>query len=230
MNDVTIYRSTVSSKVYKVSPGYSESETIRGVKTGTTLTDFYSNIIKADENQALKVFSAGGSERAAADVLSNNDVLVVLSADSTNTSKYTLEVTQQGLSSNATLTSAQYTINVTGTTGTVSGFSKNTALKSIVAGVTVPAGATMTIVDQNDAYMSLKKLNYDSAYVDVLATDQIYFEVIAENGTSKVLYQLKPTVNAGDAYVTSDIYSVDQFASVIQFIPGGTSVGSLIAN
>lgn len=230
MNDVTIYRSTVSSKVYKVSPGYSENETIRGVKTNTTLTDFYSNIIKADANQTLKVFSAAGAERAAADLVANNDVLVVLSADSTNTSKYALEVTQQGLSANATLTSAQYTVEVAGTTGTVSGFSKNTALKTVVAGVSVPAGATMTVVDQNDAYMSLNKLNYDSTYVDVLATDKIYFEVIAENGTTKVLYQLKPTVNASDAFVTSDIYSVDQFASVIQFIPNGSSVRAILAN
>jgi hypothetical protein len=231
MNDITVYRSTVSSKVYKVSPGYSENETIKGLTTGTTVSTFYQNILKADPLQTLNVVAATtGNNLADADMITNGDTLVVLSADSTNTSKYVLEVTQQGLSANATLTSTKYTIEVTGTTGTIAGFNKNTLLKDVVAGVNVPAGATMTVVDQNDAYMSLRKLNYDSAYVDVLATDQVYFEVIAENGTTKVLYQLKPTTTASEAYVTSDIYHVDQQAYVIQYVPVGTSVTSLLAN
>jgi hypothetical protein len=86
------------------------------------------------------------------------------------------------------------------------------------------------VTDANDAYMSLLKLNYDSAYVNVYATDKVYFEVVAENGTTKVRYQLKPTINASDAFVTSDVYSIDQFASLIQFVPAGTSAMSLLSN
>jgi hypothetical protein len=207
------------------------NETIRGVKTNTTVSDFYNNIIKANDAQALTVnAAAGGAELAADAILSNGDMLTVLSADSTNTSKYILEVSANGLSSNTLLTSSLYTVSTSGATGTIEGFDKATKLRDVVAGVTVPAGATFNVVDANDAYMSLVKLNYDTAYVDVRVSDQIFFEVVAENGVNTTLYQLKPTVNPSDAYVTSDVYSVDQFASVIQFIPGGTSVHSLLAN
>jgi len=156
--------------------------------------------------------------------------LVVISKDSTNTTRYILDVTVSGLNHDAVLTSAPYTIDVATTTGTVSGFDKNTLLKTVFDGVVVPAGATLTVTDQNDAYMSFTKLNYDSMYVNVLATDKIYFEVIAEDGTTKITYQLKPTVALGDAYVTSDLYSVDQIGSVIGFVPAGTTLPSFLAN
>ncbi len=231
MDDVTIYRSTVASKVYKVSPGYGKKETIKGLTTGTTVTGFYNNIIKANELQSLKVKSvATDKELAATEAIAKGDSLIVVSADGKNTSKYILDVTATGLSSNALLTSTKYTINVTGTTGTITGIPQRTALKTVFAGVVVPAGATMTMIDENDAYMTLNKLNYDTVYVNALATDKVFFEVIAENGTTKILYQLKPNVNTSDAYVTSDVYSVNQFASLIQYIPGGTSVPSLLKN
>ena len=229
MNEVTIYRSTISSTIYKVSEGYSMNENIKGITTGTTLTTFYNNIIKANQLQTLKVMS-NGIELAEAAAIKNGDVLTVLSADSKNTSKYMLEVTAEGLSSNAVLTSATLTIDVTGTTGTVSGFKQGTFLSKIVSGVVVPPGATMTMVDENDDYMTLWKLRYDTAFVRVIATDKVYFEVIAENGIKKILYRLQPTSNPGDAYITSDMYSVDQFASLIQFVPVGTSVSTLISN
>ncbi|MFY9153392.1 MAG: T9SS type A sorting domain-containing protein [Prolixibacteraceae bacterium] len=230
MDDVTIYRSTVASTVYKVSEGYSMDETIKGITTGTTVSDFYAKILKANPLQALTVKSAGGVERTENDAVINGDILNVLSADSTNTSAYTLNVTANGLSSDALLTSASYTIEVSGSTGTISGFPQKTLLKNVLAGVVVPAGATITLTDENDAYMSLTKLRYDSAYVNVIATDKVYFEVIAENGLTKISYQLIPTSNPSEAFITSDVYSVDQFGSLINFVPGGTSVTTLISN
>jgi len=233
-NEVTTYRSTVTSLKYKVSPGYSAKETIIGLTTGTTVTDFFGNLLKANPLQALKVKSAStGLVLAETAAVLNGDTLVVLSADSTNTSKYILSVTAEGLSSNAMLTSAEYTIDVTGTTGTISGFSAvnpSTPLRDVLAGVVVPNGATLTITDENDAYMTLNKLTYDSTYVDVIATDKIYFEVIAENGINKITYQLKPSSSPSEAYVTSDVYSVDQDAALIQFIPDRNTVYTLMSN
>jgi hypothetical protein len=231
MDPVGVYKSTVTSLIYKVSPGYSQTETIKGLKTGTTVTEFYNNIVKADLNQSLKVKSAStGAFLADAAVINKGDILEVVSANTQNTSKYILDVTATGLSSNALLTSTKFTVNVTGSTGIIGGFKQGTTLKAVLAGVIVPAGASLTITDQNDAYMSLTKLNYDTAYVNVIATDKVYFEVIAENNITKVLYQLKPTTNPSDTYVTSDVYSVNQFASLIQLIPSGTTVTSLLNN
>jgi hypothetical protein len=231
MDPVGVYKSTVTSTIYKVSPGYSKKETIKGLTTGITVTGFYNNIIKADLLATLKVkSSANGNELAEASAISNGDTLVVLSGDKVNTSKYILDVTTNGLSSNALLTSTTYTVDVTGTTGTIAGIPKNTFLKTVFAGIIVPTGATLTITDQNDAYMTLRKLNYDTLYSDVIATDKIFFEVIAENGITKIVYQLNPTAKLTDAYVTSDVYSVDQFGSLIKLIPGGTNVSSLLSN
>ena len=231
LDEITIYRSTVSSTTYKVSPGYSMKETIKGLTTGTTVSGFYANIIKANALQVLKVKSAStGLLIPDANAVSKGDTLIVLSADSTNTSKYILDVTDNGLSSDATLTSSTYTITTTGATGTVGGFAQGTLLKTVVAGITVPAGASMTMTDANDAYMSLVKLNFDTLYVNSIATDAVYFKVVAENGVTNITYQLTPTSNPSDAYITSDVYSVDQFASLIQYIPGGTTVAELFSN
>lgn len=223
-------KSTVTSKFYKVSGGYSMVETIRGLTPGTTVAGFFANLVKADDLQTLKVKSASdGAELAASDVIRRGDALVVLSADSLNWSKYILEVTAEGLSANTLLTSEIYTVSVAGSTGTISGFPKNTLLKTLLAGVVIPAGATLTAVDKNDAYKILVKLNFDTMYVDVLATSDVYFEVVAENGRSKVLYQLIPTSQSNEAYATSDLYSIDQYNSTIYFISQGTSDGSLLS-
>jgi hypothetical protein len=241
MNEVTTYKSTVTSIVYKVSKGFSMKESILGVKTGTTVSDFLGGIVKVDENQTLKVKSiADGSELAPDAMLSLNDTLVVLSADSTNTTKYVLNVSESGLSSNAILTSARYDISIVSQpksaqndnagVGTIKGFDYGTALRTILANITVPAGASLDMVDGNGAYVPLKMLNFDTAYVNVTVNDNIYFDVVAENGVTEIIYQLIPAVSDNDAFITSDVYSVVQKDLLIDYVPRGTSVDAFLAN
>ncbi len=238
-NTPTHYMSTVSSVVYKVSPGYSMKEHIKGMVTGTTAADFLANIIKANEKQTLTVkATADGSELPGDATLSMNDTLVVLSADSTNTTKYILEVSEGGLSSDAKLTSSKYEITIdeksTGGdepgTGSVSGFEYGTSLKTIIANITVPMGASMDIIDGSGAYVPLTRLNYDTTYVNVTVNDNIYLYVTAENGTTAISYQLKPTAGDKDAFVTSDVYNVIQKEVLIEFVPRGTNVQSFLSN
>jgi len=227
MNAVTIYKSTVGSVVYKVSEGYSKNESLRGVVSGTTVTDFEDNLIKANAGQTLFVKNSTNGDTLAADgVVLNGDTLIVVSADAVNTSKYLLTVTDEGLSSDAVLTTTEpgYVITHSGEAGTVEGFDYGTALKDVVENVIVPEGASMTVIDNNDAFVPLKHLNFDTAYVNTTATDRMFFEVIAENGTTKIVYQLTPNSSSSDAYVTSDVYQVDQDNSLIDFVPPGTTV------
>lgn len=227
----TLKNSTITSKFYKVSEGNSLNETIKGVPSGTHVSDFYSNITRVSELQTLRVISViSGAELAATDAIFNRDILVVVSADGKHTTKYILEVTSICLGCYTYLTSTIYTISVTGSTGTITGFPKYTLLKNVLAGVVIPEDANLTMVDQNDAYKTLAKLNFDTAYVNVVATQDVYFELIDENGMTKVLYQLMPISTPGDAYITSDLYSVDQSISAIQFVLPGTSVASLFRN
>jgi hypothetical protein len=238
----THYISTVSSVVYKVSEGYSMSESIRGMTTGTTVSGFMANIIKKDENQVLNVHSvADGSVLSMDAALSLNDTLVVMSADSVNYTKYILEVSEEGLSSNAVLTSDRYTIEIeaepksandehTAGLGTIRGFDYGTTLRTIANNVTVPGGALMNIINADGAYVPLRQLNYDTVYVSVTVSSEIFFDVLAEDRLTRIVYQLQPNFLSSDAFVTSDLYSVKQSDFLIELVPRGTNVQSFLSN
>jgi hypothetical protein len=228
MNEVTVYKSTIGSNAYKLTDGYVSPQSLWGIVTGTTVADFEKNILKADTGQTLTVLShADGSVVGNTTAVSSNDTLKVVSNDKKNTTKYVLTVTAGGLSNDAVLTSTAYTIGVTDTVGTVTGFKYGTNLKTIVDSVTVPTGASFTVIDGHGAYVAFKVLNPDTVYVDTKVSDQIFFEVIAENGTTKIVYQLKPTSSNTDAFVTSDVYMVNQETALIDFVPEGTTVYGL---
>ncbi len=241
MDEPTHYKSTVSSQVYKVSDGYTMEEEIRGVITGTTVADFLGNLTKADENQTLTVKS-GDTELGVADLLTNSDILVVLSADSTNTTQYVLDVTDEGLNSNAVLTSNLYDIEIESQpksaavedenagSGVVRGMEYGTQLRTVVNNVDVPAGASMTIVDANGAYVSLKKLNFDTAYVNVTVNSDMYFDVVAEDGVTRIVYQVLPNATESDAFIMSDVYTVSQGENLVNYVPRGTNVHVFLSN
>ena len=241
MYEPTHYKSTVSSIVYKVTEGYSMNESIRGLKTGTTVADFMGNITKAHEMQTLKV-KRGDAELTMADAVALNDVLEVMSADSVNTTKYILDVTDEGLSSNAVLTSTRYTVtveqqpksaseaNAEAGIGHIKGFDYGTALRTILANISVPAGANVTVIDVNGAYVPLKMLNFDTAYVNVTVNNNIYLNVVAENGVTQFNYQLIPSSSDNDAFLLSDVYNVVQKDFLIQYVPRGTNVSTFVSN
>jgi hypothetical protein len=237
----THYMSTVSSTVYKISEGYSMNENIMGVKTGTTVAEFLGGITKANEMQSLTVMRAD-AELAIGDALNTDDMLVVLSADSTNITQYMLSVTDEGLSSDAVLTTTNpnYIItiehqpksagNEDAGVANVKGFDYGTALRTIIANIKVPTGATMVVIDGHGAYVPLKTLNFDTAYINVTVNDNIYLDVVAENGVTEIVYQLIPTSSENDAFVMSDIYNVIQKDLLIEYVPRGTSVSTLLSN
>jgi hypothetical protein len=236
----TDYMSTVASVVYKVSPGYSLKEEIKGITTGTKVSDLLNGVIKLNEKQSLKVTRSVTGVLPMDALLSLNDTLTVLSADSTNTTKYVLNVSDYGLSSNAVLTSTRFKVTVdvqpksasdehTAGSGTVTGFEYGTALRTIVNNVNVPAGATMSVISADGAYVPLKMLNFDSTYVSVTVNADTYLEVIAENGTTVIKYRLVPQSANSDAFVTSDLFSVKQREMLIEFVPRGTNVQNFLS-
>jgi len=241
-NTPTHFMSTISSVVYKVSEGYSMSEDIRGPLTGITATNFLTNILKFNEKQSLTLkATADGSELSGDDVLHNNDTLVVMSADSTNTSKYIIEVSDAGLSDDALLSSSKYTIEVQSQpksageeaeagAGTITGFEYGTSLRTIVANITAPAGSVMDMIDGAGAYVPLKMMNFDTTYVDVTVNSDTYFEVTAENAVTKIVYQLIPEVSEKDAFITSNVYDVAQKDVLINYVPRGTDTRSFMSN
>lgn len=237
MQTPTHYMSTVTSLVYKISEGYSMEEQIRGVTTGTTVSGMLNNVTMADTGQSLVVTAtADGAELGPDALLSNSDTLTVISADSTNMTKYVLEVTEQGLSNDALLVSDAYTIDVTtqpdGPTmgaATISGFDYNTNLKTVVENVTVPSGASMSMITEDGNYATFTMLNFDTTYMDVKVNDRIYFEVIAENGVTGIMYQLTPDMEEGAVFVTSNIYDVNQESFLIGLVPKSIGLQSFLS-
>ena len=240
----TFYKSTVRSKVYKVSPGFGAGQEIVGIKTGVSVADFFANLIKEDEGQTLTVKSlTDGSELAHDALLSLNDTLVVMSADSTNKTYYRLNVSELGLSSDALLTSNMFDIqiqsdpksgseaqNENAGAGTISGMEYGTTLQFIVNNINIPAGANMSMINGDGAYVSYKILNFDTAYVQATVSPDIYFEVTAEDGKTIIVYQLQPETSQNDAFILSDLYTVIQKDNLVSNIPGGTSVSSFLTN
>jgi hypothetical protein len=229
MNEVNIFKSTISSLVYIPSEGYSNVESIRGITNGTTVAQFFENVIKADTGQVLTVKSAtSGSELAGTDAIANGDTLIVLSADQSNLTKYIIELGE--LSDNAVLTSSSYTIDITDITGTISGLGFEMTLAEVLQNITVPAGASLTVIDKNDVYLPLKKLNNDTVYTSVTVTDEIFLVVLAEDGKKTITYQLKPTADASDAFIVSSVYIVDQTGRMISLVVANTNVNTLLGN
>jgi hypothetical protein len=182
----------------------------------------------------------GDEALANGDILLANDMLVVLSADSVNTTKYMLSVTDEGLSSNAVLESSRYTVSIEqqpksagnedAGIGNITGFDYGTALRTIIANITVPPGASMSVINGEGAYVPFKILNFDTAYTNVTVNDNIYLDVIAENGITEIVYQLVPASSENDAFLLSDIYNVVQKDVLIELVPRGTTVSTLLSN
>jgi hypothetical protein len=167
--------------------------------------------------------------------------LVVVSANGENTTKYVLNVSEEGLSSDAILTSTLYTIEIENEpksasetaedgTGYIEGFEYGTQLSTVLNNVEVPAGAVMSIINGEGAYVSLKRLNFDTTYVNVTVNADTYFDVVAENGITRIVYQLRPSASENDAFILSDIYMVSQAENLVHYVPRGTNVSTFLSN
>ncbi len=227
LEPITEFISTVSSSSYKVSSGYSKDETISGgVQSGITLAEFKQRIIFIP-GQTI-TFTRGTTVLSDADPIQNGDQLTVISPNKDNTSRYTIIASEIGLDNNAALTSTKYTVTINGATGIISNFESTATLREVFENCTPPANASLYGAFKTDgSYAPFVQMKHDSTYSDVLATGNIFFEVIAQDGETKIVYQLKPNSKSTDAYVLSDVYNIDQTALMIKLIPDGTSVEGL---
>jgi len=228
MNPVTVYLSTITSGIYLVSDGYGVGQTLQGDLTSTTVETFFGYVDKADSGQELSVHSGtDGSMKDAAAAVAGGDTLVVLSADGLNTSWYTL--TDQPLDSDAVLTlvddPSDYTINIDGSTGMISGVVFGSLLKDLVAAVNVPDLAVMNIINGAGELVPMHYMNYNSDKVDTKVGSDIYFEVVAQDLVTIITYKLEPATLSSDAFVISSVYNVDDEGDEISGIAEGTTVG-----
>jgi len=241
MDPITVYMSTVNSGIYHVSQGYGHDEEIMGIITGTTVSEFLTGIIKKDEGQTLTLMAGADTATVLDDntVLSMNDVLVVLSSDKVNTTYYRIDVTNEGFSKDAVLTSSVWDIQITVTPdadqdivgeATISGFAYGTTLKTIMDDINVPSGALVNYINSSGEYVALKKLNYDTVYVEATVSPEISIEVLAEDGRTRIIYDLLPESTESDAFILSDVYLVTQEIKLIEYVPLGVTFSEFLQN
>jgi hypothetical protein len=211
LDPITVHKSTVSSLDYLVSDGYTTPQSIEGVKTATTVADFLLSLIKVDPGQEFSLIAKTDNSVLGSDApLSDQDTLCVISQDGTNTTKYVLSVSDDGLDSNATLTlvdGSDYVIEIVENAGTISGIDVGTSLKEVLDSVIIP----------------ILTLNFDTLSVETQASHLLSFEVVAQDGNT-IVYQLEMNLGASDALAFSDMYMVDQDIKMVSLIPNGTRV------
>lgn len=231
---ITQYYSTIVSGAYLVSDGYSMNESIKGPEPGITADEFLANIIKLDPGQVL-VLKRGTTILSGLDELKTGDKLEVeavaaeIGKTTKNKSAYIINVMAGALSTNAVLTSSVYDISIIGNTGIVAGIAPKTSLLDAYNNVTAPATAAQFNVLYDDGrYAPFKMLTFDTTYVNALASQDIVFEVIAQDNKTKIVYNLELVSSPSDAYVLSNVYLVDQNASTISMIPNATNAIALL--
>jgi hypothetical protein len=225
---ITGHYSTVTSRFFIVSPGYSGDQSITGTISGT-LSDFLAQVDKTNEGQTLELHSAvDGSVKPETEIIAVDDTLISVSADGLNTTKYVL--VNSPLSDDAMLTSSTVTIDISGATGTISGIDYGMKISDLLAAITVPDLALLYVIDGNGELIPEKQMDINGDYLSSLVGDNVYFEVIAQDNKTIITYSMLPTSTSSDAFVISSVYTVDQDLLGISNIEFGTSVPVIFNN
>ncbi|MFW5655988.1 MAG: T9SS type A sorting domain-containing protein [Bacteroidota bacterium] len=230
LNEITGYKSTVNSAIYKVSEGYGPDQQIEGIPPGITGTEFLDGIIVSDPGQTLTLISGtDGSILPVDNTLHNGDTLVVNSADEVNTTKYFLEVISDQVFDETLITSDIYTITLDAPgNGIIQGFTFDTYLSIIRENIVLPEGASLNIMDTENYPVPYQRVIGTDSIVHTMAGYNTIFEVIAENGISKTLYYLQPEQNEEEGFLVSHKYIVDQDNQIVSSLEVGTSVDALL--
>ena len=221
------YISTVSSLAYRVSLDFGPDQTIGLVPPGTTVNDFLSNIVPNGSDALLTVTNADSTEvKTGEELIVEGDRLNVLAGTRDNYTIYTLNVQQP--SNDALLTSSVYEIGVEGSAGQISGIPALTSIEDLLAGINIPAGARLTVIDDKDQQVGTEAVLFDTLLiVKTLASDNILLEVLAEDGVTKIIYNLIQEVT--DPYVTSVFYLVLQDRFLIDMFQPYTLVRTFLS-
>ncbi|MCP4309706.1 MAG: hypothetical protein GY790_00455, partial [Bacteroidetes bacterium] len=128
-----------------------------------------------------------------------------------NQTTYTVE--NRLLSSNTALTALDGSgIIVDHPSLILSGFDDTVTIAEVLIGVRCDTTAYINVIDAGDRLVPLLSRTMDSAVTEPLATrvyKGLFFEVVAEDG-SRASYALIPSANASDAYLSSNIFTVNQ--------------------
>lgn len=225
MDPVTNYLSSVTSLYFVVTTGYSgDNLSITGSVADYTPQTIAPLLDKADATQVF-VFKRGETVLADDASLADGDVLEVTSGDGKNTTVYAL--INSPLDGNTSLT-AKDGSGLSVANNKVSGVTIGMSLKEIVANLEVAEKSVMYLKNASGALQPMTVHNLDSLLYDVLVSDQIYIEVVAENSDSE-MYTFDMGLVDNSAVLFSDILAIDQERKLVMEFPDLITAQSLLS-
>ena len=223
-NPVTSYKANISSTVYKASLGITMNEAIFGVEDNTQGSTFIQNIIKYDEGQQLQLSTSGGALIFDFDILQEGDMLTVTSADGVNQAAYTIHI--GALNSDVSLTSSTYEV----TESVVKLTAVDITIKEMIENLSVNALSTLYVTDASEGLAAHTAFNFrDSSYYDVPVSGDLKVKVTSQSGATKLYSVALPSTSA-DAFLTSNLYAIDNTSKHVNGVYNGTNVEVLLNN
>ena len=224
MDPVTNYLSTVTSVVLKVTPGYTgDNLSITG-----NISEYNSESIalvldKADNSQTFK-FMRGDAELSTSESLADGDLLVVTSGNEQNQTVYKL--VNSPLDNDTSLT-AKAGSGLTVSGNIVSGVSFGMTLKEALSNLEVSDKSVLNVLDAEGNLQPLQMHNLDSLVFEVLVSDKIFLQVVAENN-DKAIYSFDLGFDSSEAILLSNIIQIDQEKKLILELPLGSTALSML--
>jgi len=160
------------------------------------------------------------------DNVSDGDTLKVHASSGAQTSYVLID---KPASSDALLTSAALSINVNKQVGTIEGLFFGDTLRNVVELVSLPDFATMKVLDEDDVLVPMRQLNMMGEYNETSVRDHIWFEVTAQDNSTRISYQLLPALPANGVLIFSDVYHINHDSLSISGLINVTGV-ALIYN
>ncbi len=224
MDPITNFKSTVTSVVLKVTPGYSGPNlSITGNIADYTPASIDMVLDKADESQTF-AFMRGDTELNADQNLADADVLEVTSGN--GKSKTTYMLVNSLLDDNTSLTAmAGSGLTVTG--DKISGVTMGMTLGDVVANLEAGSKSIVNVIDANGALQPLKIHGVDSLIYDVLVSDQVFIQVVAEN-SDMMTYGFDLGIASNEAVLFSNILQIDQDKKFIMEFPVNLTAPALM--
>jgi hypothetical protein len=224
MDPVTNYLSTVTSVKLNVTPGYrGDNLSITGNIADYTPAGIAMVLDKADESQVF-AFMRGNTELTSDQSLADADVLVVTSGDGKSVTNYKL--INSPLDDDTSLT-AKAGSGLTVAGDIISGITAGMTLKEVVANLEAGDKAIVNVLDANGALQPLAMHNLDSLVYDVLVSDKITIQVIAEN-SEMATYSFDFGLASNEAVLLSNILQIDQDKKFIMEFPVNITAPSLL--
>jgi hypothetical protein len=224
MDPITNFKSTVTSIVLKVTPGYSGPNlSITGNISDYTPASIETVLDKADDSQTF-AFMRGDTEVGADQNLADGDVLKVTSGDGKSITNYTL--INATLDNNTSLTALEGSgLTISG--DIISGATVGMTLKDVLANLQFGDKSVLNVVDASGALQPLTVHNVDSLMYDVMVSNNVFIEVVAEN-KDKMTYSFDLGLGNSDAILLSNILEIDQENKRIMELPLGSSAPGML--